>query len=65
MYRTPEDKQAWVQDTRLPARLERMLSDGPWRGVGELHLFAEQRLSPVFLRIVELATRHRAVVDAL
>ncbi len=74
VYRTPEDKQAWVQDTRLAARLERMLSDGPWRGVGELHLFAEQRLSPVFLRIVELATRHRlpllmhcdpAVIDTL
>jgi hypothetical protein len=74
VYRGAEDKETWTQDAGLPARLERMLRDGPWRGVGELHLFAEQRRNPVFLRIVELANRHDlplllhcdpAVIDSL
>ena len=74
VYRKPGDKQAWTQDAGLPARVEQMLRDGPWRGVGELHLFAPQRRSPVFLRIVELATRRGlplllhcdpAVIDSL
>jgi len=74
VYTTPADKQTWTQDTGLPARVERMLQDGPWRGIGELHLFAGQRQSPVFLRIVELADRRGlplllhcdpAVIDSL
>jgi hypothetical protein len=74
VYRRNEDKQTWTQDAGLPARLERMLRDGLWRGIGELHLFAEQRRNPVFLRIAELASRHDlplllhcdpAVIDSL
>ena len=56
VYRTAGDKETWMHDAGLPARLERALAEGPWRAVGELHLFAEDRYSPVFLRIVELAT---------
>lgn len=74
VYRSAADKQDWMRDTGLPERVKPMLERGPWRGVGELHLFAEQRHSPVFLRLVELATEHRlpllmhcdpAVIDAL
>jgi predicted TIM-barrel fold metal-dependent hydrolase len=56
VYRTPADKATWMDDVGLPHRVEQALADGPWRAVGELHLFAEDRRSPVFLRIVELAT---------
>jgi len=56
VYRTPADKVTWMDDAGLPQRVEQTLTDGPWRAVGELHLFAEDRRSPVFLRIVELAT---------
>jgi hypothetical protein len=56
VYRTPADKATWIDDVGLPERIEQTLADGPWRAVGELHLFAEDRRSPVFLRIVELAT---------
>lgn len=74
VYATPADKQSWTQDAGLPTRVERMLRDGPWRGVGELHLFAGQRHSPVFLRIAELADQRGlplllhcdpAVIDSL
>jgi predicted TIM-barrel fold metal-dependent hydrolase len=56
VYRTPADKASWMDDAGLPERVEQALAEGPWRAVGELHLFAEDRRSPVFLRIVELAT---------
>ena len=55
VYRTPEDKATWMDDVGLPARVQKTLAEGPWRAVGELHLFAENRRSPVFLRIVQLA----------
>jgi hypothetical protein len=56
VYRTPTDKETWIDDVGLPARVEHALAEGPWRGVGELHLFAEDRRRPVFTQIVELAT---------
>jgi hypothetical protein len=74
VYRTPADKAAWVNDVGLPDRVAQMLAQGPWRGVGELHLFAEDRRSPVFLRIAEMVTSRGmplqlhcdpAVIDAL
>ena len=54
-YRTPADKLRWPQDTSLPARIELALEKGGWHGIGELHIFAKDRHSPVFRRIVELA----------
>lgn len=58
VYRSPDDKTRWVQDTDLGERIEAELKSGDWRGIGELHLFAEDRHSPVFRRIVELAVRY-------
>lgn len=55
VYQEPRDKQHWYRDTTLPARVASALDAGPWRGIGELHLFAPQRHSPVFLALVDLA----------
>jgi predicted TIM-barrel fold metal-dependent hydrolase len=74
VYRTAADKATWHGDGTLPGRVQEALATGPWRGVGELHLFAAQRRSPVFRRIVELAAQRGlvlqvhadpAVIDAL
>jgi hypothetical protein len=74
LYRSPADKESWHRDATLPARVEDQLASGFWRGIGELHLFAEHRHSPVFRRIVELAVQHDlplllhcdpAVIDSL
>ena len=74
VYRTSADKETWVDDVGLPARIEHALAEGPWRAVGELHLFAEDRRKPVFMRIVQLSTSRGlplllhcdpAVIDAL
>lgn len=52
-----DDKISWAGDETLPARVEAALERGIWRGIGELHIFAERRYSPVFRRIVEIAAR--------
>ena len=59
VYRSPQDKETWVQDAGLPSRIETRLKQGSWRGIGELHLFARDRHSPVFRRIIELAQHYR------
>jgi hypothetical protein len=58
LYQSEQDKQTWHQDRGLPARVAQALKDNAWRGVGELHLFAEHRHSSVFRDIVILATQH-------
>jgi len=58
VYDGPGDKARWVHDTDLPGGIEVELKSGTWRGIGELHLFAEDRHSPVFRRLVELAVRY-------
>lgn len=58
LYDSYQDKQTWHQDRGLPARVALALKDDAWRGVGELHLFAEHRHSRVFQNIVKLATQH-------
>jgi hypothetical protein len=56
VYQSHEDKQTWIYNNDLPVKVKQMLIQGPWRGVGELHVFAEHRRSPVLLKIVEIAT---------
>ena len=59
VYRSPQDKETWTQDTGLPTRIQARLKQGNWHGIGELHLFAKDRHSPVFTRIIELAQQNR------
>ena len=40
VYRSHDDKIAWPDDATLPERVEAELNLGPWRGIGELHIFA-------------------------
>jgi hypothetical protein len=74
VYRSDADKISWPQDAVLPARVEQALDGGIWRGIGELHIFAADRYSPVFRRVVEIAAQRDlpllvhadpAVIDAL
>lgn len=74
VYRSEADKIPWPHDAELPARVEQALASGLWRGIGELHIFAADRHSPVFRELVELAARRElpllihgdpAVIDTL
>ena len=59
VYREPADKQRRMHDSALPVRLAAQLESGRWHGIGELHLFAADRDSDVFRRVVKLAAEHR------
>ncbi len=63
VYEDRDDKENWHRDEDLPHRVEKQLDDGPWAGVGELHIFAEHRRSPVFGRIVDLAVERGLVLQ--
>ena len=74
VYRSLQDKETWTQDSDLPSRIENQLKQDNWRGIGELHLFAEDRHSPVFTKIIKLAQQYKlplllhtdpAVIDTL
>jgi hypothetical protein len=56
VYHDHVDKADWHDDVSLPSYVETELKQGPWRGVGELHIFAKDRHSPVFRSIVELVS---------
>jgi len=58
VYRRPEDKRNWMHDASLPARVEAALDRAPiYRGIGELHIFAPDRDSPVLAALVDIAAR--------
>lgn len=74
IYRSHDDKITWPHDPTLLARVEAELDRGTWSGIGELHIFAKDRHSPVFRRIVEMAAQRQlplqlhadpAVIDAV
>jgi len=59
VYRGPSDKLQWPQDATLPIRVEAALKQGGWYGIGELHIFAQDRHSRVLKRIVDLADQYQ------
>ncbi len=59
VYRSHADKTVWPDDATLPERIEAELNKGTWRGIGELHIFATDRHSPVFRRIIEIAAQRQ------
>ena len=62
VYRDLRDKIAWPLDETLPARVETALQQGHWRGIGELHIFANHRHRPVFHQLLALAHEYNQVV---
>lgn len=62
VYRTPAQKATWMHETDLPDwvrnRLATGLATGSWRGIGELHLMADERHSPVFAELLVIAREH-------
>ncbi|HHS99486.1 MAG TPA: amidohydrolase [Thiomicrospira sp.] len=56
LYQTLADKRDWMFDKTVITRVEQALESGIYRGLGELHIFAKDRKSPVLKRIVEMAS---------
>lgn len=59
VYQKPKDKQYWHWNKDLVANLERNLKRHSWSAIGELHLFAQHKNSPVFRAILELADEYQ------
>lgn len=55
VYRTSADKSRWMHDPDLPARVKTWLDEGDYRGIGELHIFAKDRHSPILRELVKIA----------
>lgn len=58
VYASQSDKAQWMHDEDLPARIAAHVAEGEWAGIGELHLFARDAVSPVFAELVRLADEH-------
>ncbi len=59
VYHSYKDKTQWIYDTSLPDRVKQALDAGHWHGIGELHIFAKDRHSPVFRQIVKIASERQ------
>jgi hypothetical protein len=59
VYETPAQKNTWMHDPELPARvrsrLDAALPTGEWQGIGELHIAADERHSTVFRELLQIA----------
>lgn len=62
IYRNQADKTNWLNDVSLPSYVDAELKKGYWQGIGELHIFAGDRNSPVFKDIVSIAAKHQLVL---
>lgn len=62
VYRNGSNKLNWYLDNSLPGYVEAQIEHGLWRGIGELHVFADQRRNPVLRQLVEMGARHRLVL---
>ena len=58
IYKQHSDKTRWINDESIPALIEAELRRGIWRGIGEIHIFARDRNSKIFKRVIEIASSH-------
>lgn len=63
VYQKADDKNNWHQNKNLLKSLQQQLRLHHWLGIGELHLFAENRNSEVFRAILNLASQHNLIVQ--
>lgn len=63
VYRHHTEKMSWPDDASLPERVAANLEEGNWHGIGELHIFARDRHSPVFRDIIRLAAQRELPVQ--
>ena len=55
LYQTLSDKRDWMYNSEVVFEVEEALKKGFYRGIGELHIFAKDRKSPVLKELVLMA----------
>jgi len=63
LYRTLGDKRDWMWDESVIPRLVKALESGIYRGIGEFHIFAKDRKSPVLKRVVQIAVERNLMLQ--
>lgn len=63
LYRTLKDKRDWMWDESVISRVEEALESGIYRGIGELHIFAKDKKSPVLKQVVEIADKRNLMLQ--
>lgn len=64
-YRNREDMLTWHSDPAVQAYVEERFTRGPYKGIGEFHLFtADHAEAPVVKRCAELAAQHQLFLHA-
>lgn len=64
VYETLLDKRDWMYDETVVSKAEEALKKGFYRGIGEFHIFAKDKKSPVFRGLVRLAEKHGLMLQA-
>lgn len=59
VYRGAQDKQTWMHQPTKVEEARVALESSNWAGIGELHIFAQDRESEVLAGLVGLARQHR------
>jgi len=62
VYRNRFDKQFWMWDEGVIERVTESLKTGIYRGIGELHIFAKDKHSPVLKKLVHIAQTKNLVL---
>ena len=57
VYQAHDDKARWMTDTSIPEQIRHELNRFKYAGIGELHLFEQDKTSPVFEEIIDIARR--------
>lgn len=63
IYHSLKEKGVWGDDETVIVRVEQWLSAGGYRGIGEFHLFREDKDSPVLRRLVAMAAQQGLVLQ--
>jgi hypothetical protein len=65
VYNAPGAKRDWMHDATLPARVAGLLdaAGGVYRGIGELHIFADDAQSPVLMALADIAAERRLMLQ--
>ncbi|MGD2119898.1 MAG: amidohydrolase family protein [Chromatiales bacterium] len=63
LYRDEQDKRYWMYNPKIISYIKKQLDSGIYSGIGEFHIFAKDRRSPVLRRIVSIAAERKLLLQ--
>lgn len=62
-YHDFHDKASWWEDPSVVEHVKNAIDTGVYRGIGELHLFKDNKHAPVYLELIDLAAEHDLILQ--